>query len=166
MKSEIVTTNWEYIELPQVFETFNLGDFVIVKTQIFQVRECLKAFDLFDFIKAEVEPLKIDKVFQILNAADEIVVQLQLLELFHAIKVIDFNDVLERETEVSKIPQGLVILVIDQVFPVILDHILIDDMVVDDGWPHRFFLRINLGLRFQNLTYNLVHINKRLIFKL
>ena len=56
---------------------------------------------------------------------------------------------LERKGQVSQLPDLTVIIVEDLVLPVVLNHVLVDELVIDDSRSDSLLLLLNLLLRLQ-----------------
>ena len=144
-----VGSDGKYVELLEVVETFNNDDTIGEEGEVLELAQAVQALDHLDHVKGEVEPLELGQRLQAGDLSDDVVVKLQLHEVIHAYQVADFNDILERERQMGQLPNLTIIVVEDLILAIVLNHVLADELVIDDSRPDRLLVLLNLLLRFE-----------------
>ena len=152
-----VLAEGEHVEVLQMAYVLDLVDLVRVEREVSQIQQGVESFDFLDQIERQIKPREVDHRFEVLDLADDVVVELQLGQLRHAVEVVDANDVLVAELEVRQRPEWIFVVVKDLVLLVVLDHVLLDERVVDDGRLDGLLLFLGLRHNLQGLGGFRIH---------
>ncbi|KAJ8576728.1 hypothetical protein ON010_g2481 [Phytophthora cinnamomi] len=126
-----------YLELLERIEVLELGDAVVIETQVRELDEVFQPLDGGNVVEGQVQPLEVDEVADAVDLLQHVVVQLQLDEVTQRLEVLHLKDVLERQRQRLQLDEvhalvGLVDGAVVGRVKVCAGHLL-DELIADHG---------------------------------